>query len=183
MDDDDGNGVRRRRQIREEPAQDDRPLFGGGAGGQERLRELTETLFSLLASVDRSQTALPEHCTIPRAQLAELSLIANSALASVLTSGGDRQPLPELSLGGNPCIGYHEFQGYIQCLLSAVSTDELSQQLVLQHLIADVQSGCINARGCAQTGPEAELEAEPEEEPCADATTAVHQQADCSSQQ
>merc|ERR1712008_182029 len=114
-----------------------------------------ETLFTMLATVDRSSTASSGRCTIPRVQLAELRLAANSALAAVLMPGANRQPLPELPLGGNQCIGYHEFQGYIKGLLSAVSTDGLSQELVLQHLIADVQS--INARRCEQADPEAEL--------------------------
>jgi hypothetical protein len=168
MEEEDANVIRRMRQI----AKDDRPLFRGGAGGQERLRELTETLFTMLATVDRSPTTSSGCRTIPKVQLAELRLAANSALAAVLMPGANRQPLPELPLVGNQSIGYHEFHGYIKGLLSAVSTDGLSQELVLQHLIADVQS--INARRCEQADPEAELMAEPEEEPGADATMVAH---------
>mmetsp|Transcript_93824 Transcript_93824/g.186100 ORF Transcript_93824/g.186100 Transcript_93824/m.186100 type:complete len:234 (+) Transcript_93824:40-741(+) len=178
MDDDAGNGVRRRRQIREVPIHVDRPLFGGGADGQERLRELTEALFTLLTLFDRSPSALPGPGMIPRARLTELSLAANSVVAAALMSGGDGQPLPEIPVGDNPCIEYSEFQGYIKSLLSTVSYNGLSQELVLQHLIADVRSGYISAQRCEPAEPEAELGAEPEEEPWVDVNMARHQQAD-----
>jgi len=175
MEDDDGNFVRGRRQVRERPVQDDRPLVDdGSADGQERLRQLTEELFTLLAG-GGSPTASPQPGAIPRSLLAELTLAANSVGPAALPSEGNRPPLPEPSLGGNPCIAYPEFHGCIQGLLSAVSTNGVLQELALQHLIADLRSGNTTVQRFEQAEPEMELVAEPEEEPGALGTAELRQ--------
>eukprot|EP00411_Alexandrium_monilatum_P088619 CAMPEP_0175712270 /NCGR_PEP_ID=MMETSP0097-20121207/41010_1 /TAXON_ID=311494 /ORGANISM="Alexandrium monilatum, Strain CCMP3105" /LENGTH=360 /DNA_ID=CAMNT_0017019713 /DNA_START=22 /DNA_END=1102 /DNA_ORIENTATION=+ len=137
--------------------EDDRPLFGGGAGGPRKLEELTATLHSLLL---QAGIAIDGQALAALAERAAAALPGIASRHSRCSEGTIRSsPTPRarpLLARGEP-QAFPDFRRYMHEVLADLTSDGLSQEMILQQLIVEVQSG--QAR-CLEVGV-AELGAEP----------------------